>query len=302
MRCENHFFKKGVGYCKQCGTIGCSKCIHDGPDGNTYCTACLEKLFPDSTREKEPRPAPDTAAAPSAAEGDDRVHDRLVIHYRDGRTLCGTSFNMNPAFETFAFIPCGETKESGQIEVPFRDLKCVFKVKEFRRQAPKHEYGKRNFPRGRELIVTFKDGEVIEGYSLQEYNTRSPRFFVIPQNSASNNISVLVERAAVRSIALGDVHRKRVYRPLMDSALKRTLLDCHRRRCGQSDRLSALAERLQRRGDRIRKDLDVFESYGLVRLDPEGDDVTVQWLAPQNPDLEAVIGQEGGRLTGHVGT
>ena len=52
---------------------------------------------------------------------------------------------------------------------------------------------------GRRVVVTFKDGETVAGFTIG-YTPERPGFFVIPVDPASNNLRVFVVNAAVAKV------------------------------------------------------------------------------------------------------
>ncbi|HOJ32648.1 MAG TPA: hypothetical protein PKY35_04010 [Candidatus Hydrogenedentes bacterium] len=127
---------------------------------------------------------------------------RLVVRYADGRILKGVCFALNPKENFFHLDEVDqEGKSTGKtIQVRFSDLKAVFHVRSFDgnfdRSLPAPVVGEK----GTELIVEFQDGEIIRGFTLRHYDPDAPRFFLIPEESDSNNISILVERKSVAAV------------------------------------------------------------------------------------------------------
>jgi tetratricopeptide (TPR) repeat protein len=128
-----------------------------------------------------------------------QTRQRLVVRYADGRTEYGVCFALNPKEGSFHLdltdkdgVTTGKTKQ-----IRYADLKAVFYVKSFDGKFDKgvrfHEWA----AEGNELIVEFKDGEVIRGLSVHHYDPDEPRFYLVPKDPATNNISILIERAAV---------------------------------------------------------------------------------------------------------
>ena len=127
---------------------------------------------------------------------------RLVVRYKDGKTQYGVCFALNPqdtGFHLDAMTREGAT--TGEtLQVRFNELKAVFQVKSFdghfdtRQKYPEYQ------PEGGERICEFQDGEVIRGFTLRPYDPDAPRFFLIPSDPSSNNISILVERTALTNV------------------------------------------------------------------------------------------------------
>jgi tetratricopeptide (TPR) repeat protein len=117
--------------------------------------------------------------------------------------LKGTSYTIDTSARGFYVDPSdASSDEAQQIFVKFGDLKAVFFVRDFDGKYDKKQLQTEWHPEGLEIAVKFKDGEVIEGYTLTAYDEGAPRFHLIPREPG-NNVSVLVERASSVQIALG---------------------------------------------------------------------------------------------------
>jgi tetratricopeptide (TPR) repeat protein len=55
-------------------------------------------------------------------------------------------------------------------------------------------------PEGNAVVIEFKDGEVLRGSCLHRYDPGDERFYLIPDDPNSNNISVLVEASALAGV------------------------------------------------------------------------------------------------------
>ena len=84
--------------------------------------------------------------------------------------------------------------------VPIARLKAVFFVKDL--QGDQHRVDVQTFdhaPRGRKVQVTFRDGEVMTGSTLN-YKPNEQGFYVVPANAVGNNVRVYVVSTAIRHI------------------------------------------------------------------------------------------------------
>ncbi len=193
MKCPNHPRNEATGYCSVCGAFGCPECLHEH-ESRVLCRKhyrpIAQKIEGQKKRERLRKKY---------------ARQRLVVRYKEGRVKRGMCFALNPQDVEFhldvvgdAGVPTGESAL-----VRFEDLKAVFYVKSFDGKFNKTAVQQEWMPEGGELVVKFKDGEVIRGISLHRYRGDEPRFYVIPKDPKSNNISILVEASAV----------ERVYRP-----------------------------------------------------------------------------------------
>ena len=128
------------------------------------------------------------------------MNNKVVARYQDGRTLKGTALDIDPARPTFHIIPPG----AKAVQVKLAELKAVFYVRTLDGD-PKYEENLTPDPAdararsSRLLTVNFNDGEVMVGHTIGTPGNR-PYFYMVPVDPRSNNIRVLVNRAAVASI------------------------------------------------------------------------------------------------------
>jgi tetratricopeptide (TPR) repeat protein len=137
---------------------------------------------------------------------------RLVVRYQDGRTLYGVCFAMNPADSGFHLDTVeADGRTTGKtVPVRFEDLKAVFQVKSFDGNFDKSMRHQPQFETGVELVVEFKDGEVIRGFTQRSYRPEHPRFYLIPHEKDTNNISILVQRSAVAEVCTPEEHKQKL--------------------------------------------------------------------------------------------
>lgn len=127
--------------------------------------------------------------------------NQVVARFIDGRLIKGTSMDIDPAKPA-----CHIRTQDGAIyTVELIELKALFFVKSLAGNSSHDEAmepqaaDRRQF--GSALVeLTFADGERMIGLT----NRASPSggfFFVLPVDPRSNNIRVLVNRSALKSIA-----------------------------------------------------------------------------------------------------
>jgi hypothetical protein len=132
--------------------------------------------------------------------------NKIVARYADGRLLKGSSLDVDPARPR-----CHVRLADGTMTpVQLSELKALFFVKSLEGNA-KHVEGGEIAPtdprrRGSKLVqVTFHDGERIVGLSVR-YPPNGEFFFLVPVDSRSNNLRILVNSAQVRSTTLVEGH------------------------------------------------------------------------------------------------
>lgn len=125
---------------------------------------------------------------------------KVVAHFIDHTIVKGTSIDVDPGKPRCHI----QSREHGSLEVELAQLKALYFVKDF---AGKPEYQDSSDPaagdmrlRGSHQVkVTFLDGEELFGL-MNRYPPNRSRFFVLPIDAASNNVRILVNRDAVRTI------------------------------------------------------------------------------------------------------
>ena len=130
------------------------------------------------------------------------VANQVVARFRDGKTLKGISLNVDVTKPTFHV----RTADKGAVEVRLIDLKALFFVKD-PTGNPAHNEGTTptsGDPRlvgAKKVAVKFEDSEIVVGMS-NRFPPLGNYFFMIPIDPKSNNIRILVNRAATKSISL----------------------------------------------------------------------------------------------------
>jgi len=128
------------------------------------------------------------------------ISNLVVARFRDGTTLKGTSLNVDPAKPTFHI----RTPDRGAIEVRLVDLKALFFVKDPTGNSAHHEAtsptaGDPRLVGARKIAVKFEDRETIVGMA-NRFPPVGNFFFMVPIDPKSNNIRILINRAATVSI------------------------------------------------------------------------------------------------------
>jgi hypothetical protein len=125
----------------------------------------------------------------------------VVARYQDGRLLKGISMDIDPAKPTFHVRP---HQGGPAVEVKLSELKALFFVRSLEGNSQYNDASVLDpaDPRARGSVLVrmrFADGEVITGLTFH-YPPNRVYFFVNPVDPRSNNIRVLVNRAALAAI------------------------------------------------------------------------------------------------------
>lgn len=124
----------------------------------------------------------------------------VVARFADGRTVKGMSLDVAPERPTCHV----RTAEGTMVEIALRDLKALFFVKSLEGDRHHNESVAVNTSdprlRGAKLVeVTFHDTERIVGMAMR-FPPLQTFFFLVPVDTASNNLRILVNRNQVKSM------------------------------------------------------------------------------------------------------
>lgn len=198
MHCPNHHHNEATGYCSICGTFGCDECMTEH-EGQLLCPRhyrpIAKKLEEERKHERQRKK---------------HARQRLVVRYKDGHMEYGVALALNPRERGFHLERVDERgiATSETVQVRFSELKALFYVKSFDGKFDRSQRFREWTPEGSELVVRFKDAEVIRGYSLRSYDPADEHFYLIPKDEKSNNISVLVEASAVERVCTPEEFEK----------------------------------------------------------------------------------------------
>jgi hypothetical protein len=128
------------------------------------------------------------------------MSNKVVARYKDGRVVKGTSLDVDPAKPLFHVRP----PQGAAVEIALSDLKALFFVRTLEGDSTREE-GRTPDPadprnRGSTLVrLHFADSEVMVGLTIR-YPPNRPYFFIVPIDPKSNNIRILINRAAVTAM------------------------------------------------------------------------------------------------------
>jgi hypothetical protein len=127
---------------------------------------------------------------------------KVVARYLDGRLVKGETFTLDSARPT-----CLIHTTSGQsVTVTLSELKGMFIVRDHAgrldyKEVKSMDPGDPRARGARWLEMKFLDGEVLIGLSTN-YSEELPIFAVVPTDTQSNNIRILVNRGALESVKI----------------------------------------------------------------------------------------------------
>ena len=124
---------------------------------------------------------------------------RLVVRYRDGHMLKGYSRDFLPAKGQVHVDVVPNGPLTSRVAVSLTYLKAVFFVHEFDGLQPNTESAGSLDAHGRPIVVTFFDGEVLVGKTLN-YSADACGFFMMPTDIKGNNHRIFVVNGAVRHV------------------------------------------------------------------------------------------------------
>jgi hypothetical protein len=128
------------------------------------------------------------------------VSATVVARYVDGRLLKGISMDVDPNRPSFHVRP----PDGSSVSVDLADLKALFFVRTLEGDSTRAEKKEADpadpRARGSTLVsLRFADGEEMVGWTIR-FPPNRPYFFIVPVDTTSNNIRILVNRAAVTSM------------------------------------------------------------------------------------------------------
>jgi hypothetical protein len=131
------------------------------------------------------------------------TQNKIVVRYRDGRTLKGHTADFLPTRPSFHVVPAeADVAATRGIEIPLAELKAVFFVKDFTGNKAYQEakaFTPQQRVTGRKIRIEFEDGEVLLGTTMG-YQANRPGFFLVPADPNSNNERCYVVSAGVRKV------------------------------------------------------------------------------------------------------
>jgi hypothetical protein len=148
-----------------------------------------------------PTSPPNPPETPGISTGADHLTagwSMVVVRYLDGRPLKGFCNDFSASRTEFHVWPSVDAPSSQQTMVTVSRLKAVFFVRDFAGDPAYVE--QRTFEtamHGRKIEITFLDGEVIVGSTLN-YRPEGSGFFLCPADSRSNNVRIFVVTSSVR--------------------------------------------------------------------------------------------------------
>ncbi len=125
------------------------------------------------------------------------MNNKIVARFLSGRVLKGSSLDVDPKRSSF-HVRSAEGKTE---EVKLKDLKALFFVRSLDGDAARNDAGSTDADDSRlkgssPITVRFADKEAIVGLT-NRYPPNKPFFYIMPVDPDSNNIRILVNRAAV---------------------------------------------------------------------------------------------------------
>jgi hypothetical protein len=136
------------------------------------------------------------------------THNRIVVHYKDGKLRKGYTHDFMPQKDSFHLISEQESDRGSVHVIRIADLKAIFFVKTLsgdRRHGEKPRFEEVDAARlrGIKIRIEFKDGEVVRGTTLG-YNKANKGFFISDIDPQSNNERIYVLADAVKDVKLRD--------------------------------------------------------------------------------------------------
>jgi Family of unknown function (DUF6982)/PilZ domain len=152
-----------------------------------------------ATHPVETEPPPEIRTVEAAGEAKS-AFQRIVARHTDGKIVKGYTQDFHPSRPQFSLWPSIHATPKERVLVPIARLKALFFVRDFNGNPQYQErksFGSKS--QGRRVEVTFSDGEVVLGTTLN-YRPDGQGFFVSPADPGANNTRVFVVSAALRRV------------------------------------------------------------------------------------------------------
>jgi hypothetical protein len=213
MKCPVHSDRDVVGYCIDCGAFGCDHCLTPKGKGENLCQKCaktreaaapgtksglVSRLLGDRKRPTPPGTGLQSGRARVAQRtGTSR---KLVLHYKNKKVMKGVTYKLDMNSLGFYLVPVEPMGEQERIYVHFSDLKAIYFVRDFEGKFDPSQAVQERSAEGQDVRIAFEDGEIIEGWTIHHFDPSCQRFFMFPKEDKGNNISILVERSALKGL------------------------------------------------------------------------------------------------------
>jgi len=122
--------------------------------------------------------------------------NKIVIHTKQSGIVKGTTGDFRPNGEKFHV-----NLENGEVAaMSVENLKAIFFVRDLMGDSKRDDSYEDEVPGGgRKVRVTFKDGEVVTGFTTA-YSTERQGWFLVPADEESNNLRIFVVNSAVEDV------------------------------------------------------------------------------------------------------
>lgn len=190
MKCPNHLRTDVAGYCCICGAFACEDCLNRH-EGNLYCR-------------KHYKPIAAKAEKARKSEETRKRHRRhhLIVHFQNGKKAYGYchSLNIREAGFYLETVEKSGAATGESLKVRFSEIRSIHNVKSFDGKFDNDGHIAEYDAGGNEVVVVFKDGTTLHGTTLKNFDTDQPRFYLIPEDTSTNDINILVQASACEGI------------------------------------------------------------------------------------------------------
>lgn len=126
--------------------------------------------------------------------------NKVVARFKDGSLMKGTAQDFSQDKSMFRF----ETVSGEEQTIDVEQLKALFWVKDFAGDPDRKDLYVDNLDiGGRKIEIKFKDGELMQGNTL-DYSPNKSGFILMPSDPNSNNLGVFVVNSASNKIRFLD--------------------------------------------------------------------------------------------------
>lgn len=127
------------------------------------------------------------------------INSKIMVLMKDSTIVRGIAEDLDLHAESFHFVPLDKADDRRYL--PYERMIAAKLIDHFDEPWKREFTSSGKSLKGRQVVVTLLNGEVVEGIALDRLNPESERFFVVSPGSDGNPSWVLVEKSGAAGIA-----------------------------------------------------------------------------------------------------
>jgi general secretion pathway protein A len=138
------------------------------------------------------------------------INPKVMVLFKENRLAKGIAKSLDLTSAGFSFFEAGNHNGKKAVFVEFETVIAICLINSLNERWKISGGGRRHDPKGRQIIVTLMNGEVVEGVTLDSFEPSWSRFFVVSPNIDGNPSWILIERSGSAGI-LTESFREGIY-------------------------------------------------------------------------------------------